>query len=215
MKPSRAMLAVALAGSMGPAARAEPPTPPISQEDYEKQFIWFEQFGAIDPRTGRVYEATMAYEGKYRKLLEGAEFYRRVGREDLAQQYVSREERRQALMATGGVIALGSLVATFMIAANRASADPCDVRSPGFAQCVAAHSADSRSSVATAAAVGIGGGLVGGALLLAGAGTNPHPVDVAQMRELADGYNQRLKQRVSVVPLSTADKAGLALDVRF
>ena len=214
MKTPRAMLAVVLAGSMGPAARAEPSNPPVSQEDYDKQFIWFEQFNAIDPKTGTLYEATLAYEGKYRKPLAGADFYRRVGREDLAQQYVSREERRQALMVSGSLIALGSLVATFIIAANGASAAPCDL-GPSFAQCVSAHSADARSSVATAAAVGIGGGLIGGALMLAGAGTHPHPVDAAQMRELADAYNQRLKQRVSVVPLSTADKAGLALDVRF
>ena len=74
---------------------------------------------------------------------------------------------------------------------------------------------EARSGIVTAAVVRVV--LIGGALLLAGAGTDPHPVDASQMRELADPYNQKLKQQleVQVLPLVSPDKAGLAVRLRF
>jgi len=74
---------------------------------------------------------------------------------------------------------------------------------------------EARSGIVTAAVVRVV--LIGGALLLAGAGTDPHPVDASQMRELADPYNQKLKQQleVQVLPLVSPDKAGLAVGLRF
>jgi len=76
---------------------------------------------------------------------------------------------------------------------------------------------EARSGIVTAAVVRVGEVLIGGALLLAGAGTDPHPVDASQMRELADRYNQKLKQQlgVQVLPLVSPDKAGLAVGLRF
>ena len=46
------------------------------------------------------------------------EFYRRIGREDLAQEYTAREIRRNELMTAGAVIGLGSLVASAIIVTN-------------------------------------------------------------------------------------------------
>ena len=43
---------------------------------------------------------------------------------------------------------------------------------------------EARSGIVTAAVVRVGEVLIGGALLLAGAGTDSHPVDASQMREL-------------------------------
>jgi hypothetical protein len=82
---------------------------------------------------------------------------------------------------------------------------------------LSAQASQARSGIVTAAIVGLGGGVVGGALFLAGAATNPNPIGAAQMRELADRYNRQLKERlgVSLVPLTSPDRAGLALDLRF
>jgi len=78
-------------------------------------------------------------------------------------------------------------------------------------------SSRAESGLWTAAAVGLGGAFLGGALLLAGAATNPNPLDAWQMRELADGYNQRLKQRlgVSLLPVVAPETTGVALNMRF
>jgi hypothetical protein len=89
---------------------------------------------------------------------------------------------------------------------------------PGYLQRVRLGAErEARSGIVTAAVVRVGGALIGGALLLAGAGTDPHPVDASQMRELADRYNQKLKQQlgVQVLPLVSPDEAGLAVGLRF
>ena len=78
---------------------------------------------------------------------------------------------------------------------------------PAFGQCLAERSSRADSGLLTASVVGLGGGLLGGALLLAGASINPNPIDASQMRELADGYNHRLRQQLgmSVRPLASPD----------
>jgi len=136
------------------------------------------------------------------------EFYRRIGREDLAQEYTAREIRRNELMTAGAVIGLGSLVASAIIVTNALSSANCDVNNqPAFGQCLAERSSRADSGLLTASVVGLGGGLLGGALLLAGASINPNPINASQMRELADGYNHRLRQQLgmSVRPLASPD----------
>ena len=214
------VVVLAAASPVGtPAARAEQRDETSLQEEYDRHFIGFENFVAVDPKTGAVRRATEVYEGRYRKPIEGADFYRKVGREDLAQEYALRAGRQSTLRIAGGVIALSAFVASAIIVANSMSADPCDVNSPfpDFARCASERASQARSGVTTAAIVGISGGLVGGALLIAAAVTDPNPVDASQMRELADQYNRQLKQKlgVSVVPLASPDRAGFALDLRF
>jgi hypothetical protein len=215
----RATVALVAAGSVAvpPPARADEPPPASPQEEYDLHFIGFDDFGLVDPETGVFHKMTEAYEGKYKKPIGGADFYRTVGREDLAQEYLEREQRRNALMIAGGAVALGSLVASSIIAANGFSSSSCDVTSPSFAQCSDAEASRASTGVLAAAAVGISGLLVGGGLFLAGAATNPNPLDASRMRELADQYNRQLKQRldVSLLPLASPDRAGLALNLRF
>ena len=216
----RAMVVLVVAGSVAPAAaRAEPAEETSAQEEYDRRFIGFDDFGVVDPQTRLFAKITRIYEGKYKRPLEAGDFYRRIGRDDLAQEYAARSARRNTLMAAGGVVMLGSLVASGVIAANALSSASCD---PGgsfaaFDRCVSAQSSQARSGVLTAAIVGIGGVLVGGSLFGAGAATNPNPVDEPQMRELADRYNHQLKQHlgISLAPLASPRSAGLALDLRF
>src|SRR5207248_2217185 len=81
-------------------------------------YIGFDDVGTFDPRTGLLYKVTEPYEGKYKKPMAPVEFYRRIGREDLAQEYTAREIRRNELMTAGAVIGLGSLVASAIIVTN-------------------------------------------------------------------------------------------------
>lgn len=200
------------------AAQAEEPAEAAAREEFERRYIGFDELGAFDPRTGVIYKVTDAYEGKYKKPLAPAEFYQIVGREDLAQEFTARESRRTALMVTGAVIGLGSLAATVVIVTNAMSGQDCNPANfATFSQCAADNSSRARTGVLTAAAVGIGGLLLGGVFVLSGASINPNPVDASQMRELADGYNQRLKQQLgaSLLPVITPDTAGLAFNMPF
>jgi hypothetical protein len=216
----RAMVALVAASAISsPAARAEEPASFSRQEQYDQRFIGFNEYGVVDPDTRAFRRITEPYEGKYKKPIEGADFYRLVGRDDLAQEYTSRLERRNALMITGCAIAFTAVVATSIMAVNSLSNASCDMSgsSSAFAQCASAQSAAARSGVITAAVVGLGGLLVGGGFYLSGAATNPNPVDDSRMRELADQYNRQLRKQleISVVPLATPDNAGVALNLRF
>jgi hypothetical protein len=199
------------------AARADEPGETVAKEEFDRRYIGFDEFGGFDPKTGVFYKVTDAYEGKYKIPLAPAEFFRTVGRDDLAQEYTARESRRNAAMVTGALIGLGSLLATVVIISNATSGDCNMSNATAFGQCVSEQSSRSQSGFLTGGAVGLGGLLLGGAIYFAGASTNPNPLDAYQMRELADGYNQRLKQRlgISMLPVLTPDAAGLALNMPF
>ena len=200
-------------------ARADEPGETAAKEDFDRRYIGFDELGGFDPKTGVFYKVTDPYEGKYKKPLAPVEFYRTVGRDDLAQEYTARESRRNALMVTGWAIGLSSLVASVVIVTNAAvSGGDCNTsNATAFGQCLSAQSSRTESGFLTGGAVGLGGLLLGGAIYLAGASTNPNPLDASQMRELADGYNQRLKERlgISMLPVLTPDAAGLALNMPF
>jgi hypothetical protein len=218
MTTLRTMAALATAGAIAGGARADLATAASSQEDYDQRFIGFDDFGVVDPDTGAFHTVTQLYEGKYKKPLAAPEFYRLVGREDLAQEYARRDTRRNALMGAGLVVLLGTAVASSAVALG-GQPDPCPTGFDfaAFNACVSRQSDDGHSRMVTAAAIGVGGAIFGAVLFIAGLTTNPNPVDLVQMRMLADQYNQKLKQQVGwrVVPLSAPDRTGLAVDLRF
>jgi hypothetical protein len=210
-------------GALAQSATPAPPAPPAApQGDFDQKFIGFDDYGVIDPDTGQFRKVTELYEGKYKKSLAPLDFYRLVGREDLAQEYQRRDARRTLLMGAGAVVALGALAASTAIL-FAGQPEQCTVATgfptPGdfaaFSACVSRSSDEARSAHITAAAVGAGGLVLGGVLLLAGAATDPNPVDLPQMRALADQYNQKLKTGMRVVPFASPSEAGVALDLRF
>ena len=218
MKAQGAVVVLAAAGGLvAGAVKAEPAKAASTQEEYEEHFIGFDELAAIDPETGVLYRVTEPYEGKYKKPLAAADFYRRVGRDDLAQEYVSRAARRNTLIAAGAIVALATVTAGIVIAVEN-QPGPCPQSSfAAFSACASAQSDQARSALLTATLVGVSGALIGGTLVLAGALTNPHPVDPSRMRELADRYNVQLRKQLGmqVLPLVTPDRAGLALGLRF
>jgi len=152
-----------------------------AREKFEKEVVWFEDMVAVDGSSGAVVSSwSNVYQGKYKKPLEGAEFYEKIGRPDLAEQFRSSDAVRSAFVMPGAAVAVLGLTA--MLA------------SP-FVLLVG----DSVVNEETKMTLMLGGLLGGGGVAAAGAVLgmiggfiNPHPVDPTQARELADNYNKKL-----------------------
>jgi hypothetical protein len=195
-----------------PAARADEAAQP-QQDSYDRRYIGFDDLAALDPKSGAVYRLTLPYEGKYKNPIAPVDFYRKVGREDLAQEYERRQSLRTALLVGGGAIALAAVIGSVIVASG--SGPACSLGSVDFAQCVSESASSGRDRLTTASAIGLAGIFLGGSLTLAGAFTNPQPVSAPQMRELADRYNQKLRQSLSVAPVLAPGGAGVAMALRF
>jgi hypothetical protein len=162
-------------------------TPTRPQIDYDLNYIGFDDFLVVGPHFG-AQRWTIPYEGKFKKPLDGAAFYEKLGRQDLVQSYESRSRLRTGLMIAGVAVAAGGIAyATIGMASNHL--DCGNLSSPGFSACVA-HGANFD---ATPLIIGGVVTLVGGGVFLGGASINPDPVDVVQMRQLAEQYNESLR----------------------
>lgn len=75
-----------------------------AQESYDQSFIGFDDWAAIT-QTGQVVRTwTQPWQGKYRRPLEGADFYRALGRNDLAERYRSSRSTKIAITVLGVVV---------------------------------------------------------------------------------------------------------------
>jgi hypothetical protein len=198
-----------------------------AQTDYELSYIGFDDFVVADHHVG-VQRLTIPYEGKFKKPLDGPAFYEKLGRPDLVEAYQSRSDLRTSLMIAGGAVTLGGIV--YGIVGMASSQQDCGApSSPTFSSCVTSNS----SFNATPLIVGGGLTLVGAALLVGGASINPDPLDVVQMRQLAEQYNEGLRRRgsisegdppptpkppevrISLAPAASPTGGGLALGIAF
>ena len=196
-----------------PVARADEAAGSIAQQEYERKYLSFDDFGAIDLRTGKFYRLTEPYQGKYKDPITPEAFYRLVGREDLAQQYQSREQTRTLLRIAGAATFLAGTVAALVVAFG--SRTSCSASDPNFAQCAAAAQDDAQSrAIPSLALFGIGA-ILGGSLYGGGLQMNPEPVDVGARRELADHYNQELRRRLGLSVMANGDGGGVAMNARF
>jgi hypothetical protein len=166
------------------------------------------------------------YRGPYKKPVAGADFYRMVGRDDLAGRYARRKNLRRALIIGGATVAVaGTLYAV-------TGDDPdCGV----FGDMEACYRDDpDRAERREEARRRVGTGLtmvaLGAVPVLVGAFINPHPVDVPTAHRLGHEYNQKLlgeatapsrpersTARVDISPYLTPDGhgAGVILGARF
>jgi hypothetical protein len=153
--------------------------------------------------------------------LDPPEFYRALGREDLARAY-----RRRHFVMIGGYVAsaVAFAVAGVLNVAHTSNFSVCNhLPADEVPSCTAQH----RRS-ATPVLIALGVGLAGTAV-----GTyfyrNPHPIDENDAKALADVYNQRLRgqlglpvasrrsilRELAVTPYIADRDAGLALGARF
>jgi hypothetical protein len=172
------------------AAPVRPASPAEAREQYALKHIGFEEFVAVSTRRGYVVSQwSVPYEGKYKKPLEGADFYQKVGRADLTSAY----QDKMTLKVVTGLVGAGAMVGggIFTGAAVLGEREKCDVFSNDFSDCLdrSGKEFDARFSRALGG-IGIfagGIGLLGVAILI-----NPHPITPSEARELADGYNKKL-----------------------
>jgi len=198
---------------------------------YEDQYIGFDDFGSVVTDHGRVtgtVQWSVPYEGKYKRPLTGIDFYRKLGRADLVQEYQDRETLKDGLMIGGTVLLIGGLIAAVAIQSSRNQMEDCgSVTNPGFSACVDRNvNSTPTSPDPLAIAAALGGLLGGGAMVWAGAAVDPNPVGTVEARQLADAYNQELRRRLGVAPQADGvdirvlphleeGGAGVSLAVRF
>jgi hypothetical protein len=196
-----------------------------AQEQYDQQAVGFDDFGGVVTEHGVVkgtVEWTSPYLGKYKRPLAGADFYRAVGRLDLAKQYEDRAALKTGLIVGGGLTALAGMIAATVMATSQVST--CTPITPGsFAMptCTTPASVDPALGW-----LAVGGIVTGGVVAIVGAGINPDPVGDVGKRQLAEAYNRDLWQRlttephadgvdVHVVPQIGRDGGGVSVAVRF
>jgi opacity protein-like surface antigen len=141
--------------------------------------VGFEDYSGVTG-SGRVVEGATPYLGQYKKPLGDEEFYRAIGRDDLAAQYEANVSRDHWVGATGVGVMLAGIGGGVGVALSNC-----------------AHTSEAGCS---AGGVALGGFAVGiGALLIGVARrTDDNPVDLPARRQLADEHNQSL--RINVAP---------------
>lgn len=151
------------------------------QEAYDRRFIGFGE-GAftvgVDAEGNRVmgWSSSDPYKGVHRQPLEGADFYRYLGRNDLENEYLARTRRRRGLITAGSLLLAGGTTAGSIMLFMGNVNDRRGLQAGG----------------GTLMGLGVGGAV----LLTVGLNTSQHPVDHDQMRKLADQFNRKLERRL-------------------
>ena len=137
------------------------------------------------------------------KPLDGAEFYRYVGEDELAQKFRRRRAARIGVGVGAAVTSVAglSLMLGYGLGKGLAVASrTCDQEygTPEHDMCEAANKDESRRVLK----VGLGGGgalLVGGVVMsIVAARINPHPVSSSEAVGMARGFNDRLRQELGL-----------------
>lgn len=114
--PAQAQPAAPKAPAAAAKAPADAPVVKDPREEYERSYVAFQDYALVHVGSGRqVGQGAVATQGKFKKPLEGADFYRAVGREDLAARYAQTNTLRWAMMVGGGVIGVAAPVTAFML----------------------------------------------------------------------------------------------------
>ena len=174
-------------------------TPEAKVEFEEKYLTIGDQLNLwVSGYTARLTQSHIVYQGKYRRVMPEEDFFREVGRDDLAETYEQRRGGAVAVMV--GAVALGIGSAIYAVAGIR-QPRPCnlDVTDPAFADKCVIHADQGDYS-----SIWIGGAGVGIAALIGAGGfalyNNRHPVEADEMRRLADRYNVSLIRKLGGTP---------------
>lgn len=174
-----------------PEVPAAQPPAPLSHQEYEQDYIGFDDWAVMSHHG--LYRWTEPYQGKYRKPLAGADFYRVIGREDLLQQYQENEKKRTTVQIVGLVVGV-----PVMALATRSHQDcPDFFANPSASQACEQSNADADGRAFLLAGVGVAAGL---GIVAASFSIALHPVDASEARRLGDEYNARLRARLGAAP---------------
>lgn len=168
-----------------PGPGAEPGSPEEREAAYEKSYL---HFGLGTPAVGAgVATSYRVYRGRFAQVVGAEDFYRIVGRQDLADKYRGRKKTRRN-MFIGSVALVAGVVVSELLRRD------CSGEGSSIQEALDdLNSCRTRFRVASVV-MGLGGvGLGVGGLVL-----EPHPVSKAEVRELADSYNRGLRSRLGL-----------------
>lgn len=160
-----------------------------AQEEYDRSFVSFDEVRAVT-HGGQLVTRTTPRQGKYMRPLEGDEFYRVIGRDDLVRQYRANVEKRNVYRVIG--VAVAVVVPVVALAAK--DTEPCSWSDPNWFDCEKSKNRAEARAVLTAVAgvgAGIGIGVLGNLVKL-------DPIDAVEARRLGDEHNQELKRRLGL-----------------
>ena len=179
------------------AAVVSPPSRPQPIE--LREVFWGGRYGELRHRQ-------VPFQGG--KVLEGAEFYRALDREDLARAY---EARVAGLAALAGAGLLTMLVSASILVSTMPQTH-CDIVSMPYPYSPP-QQACTTDSHDTARAVGVGLMLLGPALMLGSFAIHPDPVSPAERQALVDTYNASLGPPTGEAAPVHAPRSGFNLSV--
>lgn len=179
-----------------------------AQQEYEENFVSFD----YSLGWAGVSSSDRAYVGKLRRPLEGrVAFFEAVGRQDLAEQHRDGTRRMAALMVPGAILlGLGFTSVIGGLADGAARGAHC-----GPNGTFSVRPCFSGTDYALMGA-GAGGLVLGAALMIAGRVVARRPnLDPAEMQQLADEHNRRLRKRLGLTIAPALGRPGAGVEVRL
>jgi hypothetical protein len=158
-----------------------------SETEYKRRRVWFNTTTAVNLQTGQIVGRwTIPLVGESATPLEGADFYRYVGREDLAKRYRNNTIVKYSLMIPGYALFLtGTTLGTLYFIKGSSSVSE-----------LTPDEQESQKNLGLGLLIGCGvGGLVMG---MVGSFWPSHPVNAQEAIQLAEGYNQGLKKQLGL-----------------
>jgi hypothetical protein len=161
-----------------------------AQDQYDQKYVGFDDI-VVANRYGAVATGVIPYQGKYKRSLQGAEFYRAVDREDLARQYESKHAARMTVVTLsiiGEAVGLGLML--------YAIGDTCTDQSGFETPC---HSGAMYAGATLASASLI--------IMFIPLFMKDDPVTPDQARAIADAHNHALKRQLGLEESGAAPRA--------
>lgn len=184
---------------------------PNSFKRYANEYVAVDELRVVNPWNGEVMRTSIQpRQGIYQTPLKREEFYRLIGGDELGSEYVARESRRTRFIV-GGAVTLslsGVLAIVGGTMAMIAALSPVD---PKTGKCgpydTTCYTQGSLVGFSVMAGVGTAGLIAGMVVLFSGVGQKPDPVEPAEARRLAAGYNQALRQQLGLTTPAAAPPA--------
>ena len=158
-----------------------------ARQRYKRELVGYDGIDVTVRGNGSWVSATIEtrfYLGEMKQPLEGAAFYKAVGRDDLAASYESRSTRRTLFMVSGVVLGLASIYPL-----TQFDASACDLGTPGYRACEDEQQSRNQDMlIATTVLMG-----AGTLAYMIGYYTDEHPVSDDTRRQLASEHNAELK----------------------
>ncbi len=183
-----AILAAAAPASADPLAASEPDA---AQQTYDREFVGFRDISGYDG-DGIAHWKSFAYQGKYQRPLDTAEFLDAVDLPEVASQYRHAATIKRALVLSGSALLLAGGITAVSAGTLWGVRATCTVGQDLAGSC-------DTSALQTTTWVGVGAVAAGLALDLAGALLPQPHLEPYEMRKLADEHNQRLRERLGLV----------------